>query len=1050
MVSRQELVEGQHRPTPDSYRRLADVFHAVLSEHSVDLLLDRIADTLADLIPYDSLTIYRADDAETELVAVLARDQWASEILGTAMSFGEGLAGWAATNREPVLSNDAHLDPRTQHVPGTPDDPEAMICVPLKTKNSIKGVLNIYRVGEEASFSDDEFELAQSFGDAAALAIDNAESRAALERMAHTDSLTGLYNHRFFQERLRAELTRANRVGDSVALLMVDIDDFKKINDMFGHAVGDQILMSISETVRSMVRGSDIACRIGGEEIALILPSCNAGDAVGFVRRLMDRLMQTNFDPVGEITISVGIAQGPHHAMNPRELLMCAEAAMMTVKARGKNGVLLYEPGQSERPDPGHSGIRSIAHMKMLQSLSGKLNRLNEVRHIATTIANELRTLIDYHGCRIYQVDGEMLEPVAVRGSVVGVDGRPLELPAVKVGTGIVGKAAETARPILIPNALECDYALPIPGTGDVAESIIGVPMLYGSRVLGVIVISKLGVAQFDNDDVRLLEVLAGHASVAFENARLYEAQRREAESATALLECADVMAKARTSHEIARETATAAAMLLEAKHSSLWISHESGVFQCAAHDGYIGDVRLQPIVRAKVPHDEGHGLLEGRKLPFVLPGSDVARTFGIDEEHAQTSAIAPLHGIDGFIIVGQPIQDVPHFTEQRLRLLAGISYQTSVAMQKADFYRRQMENAEIANALLDFGRELAGAHGIEETVGKIVERSSSILGAPSTVLWLQDPVTGEMQAADAWGHEKEERKRILSIRLPQKIVAPLARMKEPFVLRASDVAEIKEIAHLADSSSYAIAPMKLERRLGFIASAAPALGDYEFSERKMRLLAGIAHQSVLAINSGASFDSLERTFIDTVEALANALEARDEYTSSHARWITDTSIEVGKALGLDTQSLKRLELGALFHDIGKIGIPNDILQKPGPLTDEEWVIMKKHPEMGEKILEPIERLADVRPIVRACHEHYDGGGYPDGLEGDDIPVEARIILVVDAYHAMTTDRPYRAGLPSEEAIRRLRESAGTQFDPRVVDALIWLFEDRPHLMETE
>jgi HD-GYP domain-containing protein (c-di-GMP phosphodiesterase class II) len=169
------------------------------------------------------------------------------------------------------------------------------------------------------------------------------------------------------------------------------------------------------------------------------------------------------------------------------------------------------------------------------------------------------------------------------------------------------------------------------------------------------------------------------------------------------------------------------------------------------------------------------------------------------------------------------------------------------------------------------------------------------------------------------------------------------------------------------------------------------------------------------------------------VEALANALEANDEYTSSHARWITDLSLKVGSGLGLDLRSLKRLELGALFHDIGKIGIPQAILSKPGPLTDEERLIVEKHPELGERIIAPIDRLEEVRPIVRHCHERYDGEGYPDRKRGEEIPIESRIILVCDAYHAMTTDRPYRKRLPKEEALRRLDEGAGTQFDPDVV-----------------
>ena len=150
-------------------------------------------------------------------------------------------------------------------------------------------------------------------------------------------------------------------------------------------------------------------------------------------------------------------------------------------------------------------------------------------------------------------------------------------------------------------------------------------------------------------------------------------------------------------------------------------------------------------------------------------------------------------------------------------------------------------------------------------------------------------------------------------------------------------------------------------------------------------------------------------------------------------------ALRVGEAMGFEAVELKRLELGALFHDIGKIGIPTSILLKPGPLSAEERAIMEMHPELGERILEPIERLAEVRTIVRSCHERWDGAGYPDRKAGEEIPFEARIILVCDAFHAMTTDRPYRKRLSCEEACRRLREGAGTQFDPNVVDVFLGL-----------
>src|SRR5438094_5486374 len=168
-----EPVVAPERALVVSYRRLADVFHDVLGEQGRDALLDRIADALAELVPHDSLTIYEADEPRRVLQPVWARDKWADKILADPVPFGVGLTGWGVAHREPVRVNQAHLDPRTATVAGTPaDEPEAMITIPLIARDSIKGALNIYRLGEEASFDDDEFELAKRFGDAAALALD--------------------------------------------------------------------------------------------------------------------------------------------------------------------------------------------------------------------------------------------------------------------------------------------------------------------------------------------------------------------------------------------------------------------------------------------------------------------------------------------------------------------------------------------------------------------------------------------------------------------------------------------------------------------------------------------------------------------------------------------------------------------------------------------------------------------------------------------------------------------------------------------------------------
>jgi diguanylate cyclase (GGDEF)-like protein len=478
----------------EPYRLLAEIFHDVLSEESPTALLERIADTLAELIPYEDVHIYEADDVKRELRPVLARSKWEKEVMSDTISFGQGITGWAVEHREPVLANRAHLDPRVRFVPGTPVDPESLIAVPLVARGRLKGVLNIYRVGEDALFSEEEFLLATRFGDAAALAMDNAHIRARLEHQASTDALTGLYNHRTFHDRLRQELMRASAAHDTVAVVMIDMDDFKRVNDVYGHGVGDQLLLQVADVLRASVRASDVVCRVGGEEFAIVMPSGDLRSAAALAERVGAELGKLDAEAVGQLTVSTGIAVGPQHAANPRELVACAEAAMMTAKTRGKGLVIPFDGSELARPSAGdvrQDDGRSIAHLKMLQSFSGKLSRLNDSTQIGLTIADELRLLIDYHNCRVFLRDDDDLVPIAFRGDLMSAEpGGRAELGATKVGRGITGRVAETGKPLLVNDAARHELGEHIAGTADIEESLLAVPLVFGSRVVGVIVVS--------------------------------------------------------------------------------------------------------------------------------------------------------------------------------------------------------------------------------------------------------------------------------------------------------------------------------------------------------------------------------------------------------------------------------------------------------------------------------------------------------------------------------------------------------------------------------
>ncbi|HWB70490.1 MAG TPA: HD domain-containing phosphohydrolase, partial [Solirubrobacterales bacterium] len=209
------------------------------------------------------------------------------------------------------------------------------------------------------------------------------------------------------------------------------------------------------------------------------------------------------------------------------------------------------------------------------------------------------------------------------------------------------------------------------------------------------------------------------------------------------------------------------------------------------------------------------------------------------------------------------------------------------------------------------------------------------------------------------------------------------------------------------------------------------------FGDEDLMLAEIVASQIGAAIYRCQLLSELEGAFMATLGVIADAVELQDSYTADHANEVADLAVRVGRRMGIAGAELDRLRYGALLHDVGKIGVPGEILRKAGPLTAGERELMDQHTAIGARMLEKIPFLAPVAPLVRSAHERVDGGGYPDGLSGQEIPRGAMIIATCDAFHAMTSDRTYREAMDHTGAVVELRANAGTQFDSEVVDALI-------------
>jgi diguanylate cyclase (GGDEF)-like protein len=329
----------------DSQRRLLEINERLLSTFDQASVLETIADGLRDVVAYDNLSIYRADHPSHAMIPVLTRERHAEQVSRYIIPFGRGLMGWAVEHAEPILANDALSDPRALQIPGTPEDPEAVVVVPLIAEGEVLGALNVSRVGgAEVYFSASDFELVQLFAAQASIALSNADVHHAVRQRAETDALTGLGNHGAFQRDL-AQLVEAAEEAKGVpdrrvALLMMDLDRFKSYNDQHGHPAGDALLHRVATAIYGAARSDDRVYRYGGDEFALILPGASVAEGARVAQRVRRAVARLTADEIAPVTITVGVAGLPGDADDRASLIAAADASLYHGKRSGEDRVV--------------------------------------------------------------------------------------------------------------------------------------------------------------------------------------------------------------------------------------------------------------------------------------------------------------------------------------------------------------------------------------------------------------------------------------------------------------------------------------------------------------------------------------------------------------------------------------------------------------------------------------------------------------------------------------------------------------------------------------
>ena len=352
-----------------------------------------------------------------------------------------------------------------------------------------------------------------------------------------------------------------------------------------------------------------------------------------------------------------------------------------------------------------------------------------------------------------------------------------------------------------------------------------------------------------------------------------------------------------------------------------------------------------------------------------------------------------------------------------------------------------ESSRALIKRLLSRIGTAIVSYQDIDNILELIVENASAALEAQMGSLLLVDGEQRDLEVKVRWS-ESGQSLSIHRMKLGEGIAGWVAKEHAPMRGTGTPAAIGLSNGRVGEGSVLCVPLTIREKTIGAL-SVLRSNVTHPFTEDDQTLLASIGSQVAVAIENYRLNLDIEHTYLETVMALALAVEAKESYTAGHSKRVGFYAAKIGEAMGLDEETGKLLHESGMLHDVGKIGIRDDILLKPAELTSEEERVMQQHPIMGEAILKPLRSLGKVSELIRCHHEHYDGSGYPNGLKGEEIPLEARIIVVADSYDSMVTDRPYRKRLTFEEAKDQLLQGRGTQFDPQVVDVFLALLAEK-------
>jgi PAS domain S-box-containing protein/putative nucleotidyltransferase with HDIG domain len=651
----------------------------------------------------------------------------------------------------------------------------------------------------------------------------------------------------------------------------------------------------------------------------------------------------------------------------------------------------------------------------------------------------------DYFGVAFVDERAQVLayHPSFIRGSCLAA----VEVP---LNRGITGRVARTGVPRRTADVrLDPDY---LEGNPNILAELC-VPIIIAGRVIGVVNLESVKLGSFTEADERLLTAIAGELGVALEKVRLLEAEQNRRKELEALEQISAVLRTEVDQDQVLQAVLErvmavmnlqgAGIILYEPQTRNRVTQTGQGLWALAnqTHHPQFEEISQQVA-------DTQHYYLDNEI------GSD-PRLQGTDPTLLLKSLLCLALIVEnqtvGLLYLGRSTDFLP----ADVHLAIAMADVLASTLHRMDLHAQTQRQLERLTGLRAIDQSILSRLDLEHTLDVLLQKVTGLLQVDAANFLLIQPNTqtlipaGErgLPAGPIWDPSREMEathagRAALSRQM--ELISDLSQIEDSLTEKIREIGE--------NFTGYAAVPLAAKGELiGVLQVFTHA--RLEPSQDWLGFLEALADQAAIAIHSAQMFNEQQQThanltqaYEDTIDGWSRALDLRDEETHGHSLRVTDLTLELARRMGVPEEQLVHIRRGALLHDIGKMGVPDKILLKPGPLNEEEWLIMQKHPLYAANLLYPINFLHPAIDIPYCHHEKWDGTGYPQGLKGEEIPLSARIFALIDVWDALTHHRPYRSAWSKETAFAYLQEQSGKHFDPQVVEKfLAWVQENPVH-----